>query len=84
MDLFASNATKKYLRDIMRGYKLYLKSSDVMLIQVPQYKWLKVWDIITFAQTKCTLVDTFLIMSIKRNLIEHGYAMLLTLLYPMT
>ena len=46
------DATQKYLRDIMRGYKLYLNSSDAKLIQVPQYKGLRVWDIIKFAQTK--------------------------------
>ena len=53
------DATQKYLRDIMRGYKLYLKSSDVKLIQVPQYKGLRVWDIIKFAQTKM-YIDRYL------------------------
>ena len=43
------DCTQKYLRSIMRGDKLYVKWSDISVIKVPQYKGLRVEDIIKFA-----------------------------------
>ena len=43
------DATQSYLRDIMLGNKFYLNCSQVVVIKVPQYKGLRVKEIIKFA-----------------------------------
>ena len=40
------------MRDILQGEKLYLKWSQITVIKVPQYKGLRVKDIIKFASTQ--------------------------------
>ena len=43
------DVNRSYLRDIMQGNKLNLKCDQVTVIKVPQYKRLRVKDIIQFA-----------------------------------
>ena len=43
------DATQSYLRDIMLGNKFYLNCSQVVVIKVPQFKGLRVKEIIKFA-----------------------------------
>ena len=46
------DATQKYLRELLLGKKLYIKSSEVIVIQVPQYVWLRVRDLLKFAESE--------------------------------
>ena len=48
----ASECTQKYLRQIMNGTKEYLKWDSIKIAKIPQYKGLRVRDIISFAATK--------------------------------
>ena len=56
--------TQKLLRAIMRGDKLYVKCSYVRVLKVPQYKGLKVQDIIKFVSTN---------IRIKLDLPDYDY-----------
>ena len=51
----AKDCTQKFLRRLMKGEKLYVSCSDVEVIKVPQYKGLKVSDILKFAATKTNI-----------------------------
>ena len=46
------DANQNYLRDIMQGNKFYLRCDQVTVIKVPQYKGLRVIDIIQFASSQ--------------------------------
>ena len=46
------DATQKYLRDILRGNKLYVKCKDVKIVHVPHYKGLRVKEILNYAKSK--------------------------------
>ena len=43
------DSTQNYLRDVLRGKKYYINCKDVNMIHVPQYKGLRVREIIDFA-----------------------------------
>ena len=45
------DASQSYLRDILQGNKFYLRCDEVTVIKVPQYKGLRVNDIIKFASS---------------------------------
>ena len=49
------DATQKYLRDLLRGHKLYIKWKEVKLVHVPQYKGLRVKEILIYAKTKVNI-----------------------------
>ena len=53
------DATQKFLRDILMGKKRYIKSEDIRVIKVPQYKGLTVKNILEFAK-KNIHIDRFL------------------------
>ena len=46
------DATQKYLRELLLGKKQYIRWSEVIVVQVPQYKGLRINDLIKFAETK--------------------------------
>ena len=46
------DATQKYLRRLLHGEKLYVKWSEVIVINVPQYEGLTVKDLIKFTETE--------------------------------
>ena len=60
----AKDCTQKSLRRLMKGDKLYVSCADIQVIQVPQYKGLKVSDILKFAATK---------ININKYLPEYDY-----------
>ena len=46
------DVTQKYLRKLLHGEKLYIKWSEVIYINVPQYDGLRVKDILSFARSQ--------------------------------
>lgn len=48
---FKQDTTQKFLRQILTGKKNYIKWAEINVIKVPQYKGIKVADIISFAQS---------------------------------
>ena len=46
------DVTQKYLRSLLHGEKLYVKWSEVIIINVPQYEGLTVKDLMKFAETE--------------------------------
>ena len=44
--------TQKYLRKLLHGEKLYIKWSEVIVINVPQYSGLRVKDLLNFAKSQ--------------------------------
>ena len=46
------DATQKYLRDVLRDQKLYIKWKDVKIVHVPQYQGSRVKEILNYAKTK--------------------------------
>ena len=61
------DSTQKFLKDIMHGKKLYLKCNKINVIKVPQYKGLRVKDLIKFAVTNETLMIICLSTSTTRS-----------------
>ena len=51
------DATQKYLRELLLGKKSYVKWSEVIVIQVPQYKGLRVKDLLNFAESEFEIHD---------------------------
>ena len=58
------DVTQKYLREVIKDRKLYLKICDAKIILVSHYRGLKVCDIINYAKTK---------VYIRRYLLENEY-----------
>ena len=54
------DATQKYLRDILRGNKLYVKSKDFKIVHVPHYKGLRVKEILNYAKSKVHILKYML------------------------
>ena len=52
-------ATQKYLREILTAKKSYIKLTEVIVIQVPQYDGLRVKDLVKFAESE-TDIDSYL------------------------
>ena len=46
------DSTQNYLRNVLRGKKYYINCKDVNMIHVPQYKGLRVREIIDFVHKK--------------------------------
>ena len=46
------DVTQKYLRDILRGNKLYVKSKNFKIVHVPHYKGLRVKEILNYSKSK--------------------------------
>ena len=53
------DVTQNYLRDLLRGEKLYVKTNKVVVVNVPQYKGLRVRDLLRFARSKLD-IDKYL------------------------
>ena len=51
--------TQNYLRDLLRGEKLYVKTNKVVVLNVPQYEGLRVRDLLRFARSKLD-IDKYL------------------------
>ena len=51
------DATQKYLRALMLGKKQYIKWSEVIVVQVPQYDGLRVKDLLKFAESEFEIND---------------------------
>ena len=51
------NATQKYLRELLLGKKSYVKWSEVIVIQVLQYKGLRVKDLLNFSESEFEMHD---------------------------
>ena len=51
------DATQKYLRDVLRGNKLYVKCKDVKIVHVPHYKGLRVKEILNYAKSKVHILN---------------------------
>ena len=51
------DATQKYLRALMLGKKQYIKWSEVIVVQVPQYDGLRVKDLLKLAESEFEIND---------------------------
>ena len=50
-------ATQKYLREILIGWKQYISYKKVNAIKVPHYKGLTVQDLLSFAELNANIYD---------------------------
>ena len=50
-------ATQKYLREILIGWKQYISYKKVNVIKVPHYKGLTVQDLLSFAELNVNIYD---------------------------
>ena len=70
------DASQSYFRDILQGNKFYLKSDEVTVVKVPQYKGLRVNDIIKFTSSNLDITKFLPKYSYQKSLIENGFEML--------
>ena len=54
-----SDVTHKYLSKLLQGEKLYVKLSEVEVVNVPQYEGLTVKELVQFAESEFN-IDKFL------------------------
>jgi len=74
----AQDCTQKYLREVIVGEKLYLKSIDVKIIQVPRYEYLEVKDILDFAKSQFDVWKYLPKYKYKKIQIDNSYAIWFT------